>query len=103
MSNSFEKMVSHPTSLRDYTADEIGKVLGDGWTRDTYGSNSSEWKFIENAHPDNMVFYHAGGGVHEGAYSGIKSGKTGTVKVVDINTYVPKPDDKATIVYNKDW
>lgn len=44
-----------------------------------------------------------GGGVHEGAYWGIKSGKTGTVKVVDINTYVPKPDDKATIIYNRDW
>lgn len=81
----------------------VGKVLGDGWTRGTYGSNGSGWKFIENAHSDNMVFYHGGGGEHEGAYWGIKSGKTGTVKVVDINTYVPKPDDKATIIYNKDW
>lgn len=101
--NSFDDMLNHPTSLRGYSADEIGQILGDGWTRSTYGSNGSGWKFIEDAHSDNMVFYHGGGGVHEGAYWGVKSGKTGTIKVVNTSTYVPLPKDKATIVYRKDW
>ena len=101
--SSFDDMLNHPTSLRGYSADEIGQILGDGWTRSTYGSNGSGWKFIENAHLDNMVFYHGGGGVHEGAYWGVKSGKTGTIKIVNTSTYVPLPKDKATIVYGKDW
>ena len=101
--SSFDDMLNHPTSLRGYSADEIGQILGDGWTRSTYGSNGSGWKFIEDAHPDNMVFYHGGGGVHEGAYWGVKSGKTGTIKIVNTSTYVPLPKDKAVIVYGKDW
>ncbi|MBD5455803.1 MAG: hypothetical protein HDR23_04920 [Lachnospiraceae bacterium] len=77
--------------------------MGEGWTRDTYGSNGSGWRFIENDHPDNMVFYHGGGGTHEGAYWGISSGPTGKVKVVDTDTYVPRSNDKATIIYSEDW
>lgn len=100
--NSFDDILSHPTSLRGYTVDEIGQILGDGWSRDVYGSNGSGWKFIENAHPDNMVFFHGGGGMHKGAYWGVKSGRTGTVKVVD-TTYVPLNGDKATIIDVEEW
>ncbi len=51
----FEEIVSHPTSVRGYTAEEIGEILGDGWIRDTYGSNGSGWKFIKKAHLDNTM------------------------------------------------
>lgn len=98
-------MLNHPTSLRGYSADEIGDILGDGWTRNTYGSNGSGWKYIENAHPDNMVFYHGGGGQHQGAYYGVAYGgkNGGRVKIADINTYLPKKNDRATIILNEDW
>lgn len=66
-------MLNYPTSHRGYSADEIGQILDDGWTRSTYGGNGSGWKFIENAYSDNMVFYHGCG------------------------------DDKAIIIYSQDW
>lgn len=50
-----------------------------------------------------MVFYHNGGGRHEGAYWGIASGPAGRVKVVYTNTYVPLRNDNATIIYSEDW
>ena len=50
-----------------------------------------------------MVFYHDSGGKHEGAYWGISSEPIGKVKVADTNTYVPLPNDKATIIYSEDW
>ena len=76
-----ELMLRHPTSLRGYSADEIGQILRDSWVGDTYGSNASGWEFIEKAHPDNMVFYHGGGGkAHNGAYYGISTGG----KMVDV-------------------
>ncbi len=79
--NSFDEMLRHPTSLRGYSADEIGQILRDSWVGDTYGSNASGWEFIEKAHPDNMVFYHGGGGkAHNGAYYGISTGG----KMVDV-------------------
>lgn len=73
--SSFDDMLAHPTSLRGYTVDEIADILGDGWTRGTYGTNGSGWKFIQNEHPDNMVFYHGGGGYHDGPYYGISFGE----------------------------
>lgn len=101
--NSFDDILSHPTSLSNYSADEIADVLGDGWTKGTYGSNRNGWKFIQNSHPENSVFYHGGGGVHGGSYYGVSSGKTGKIKIVDMNTYIPLPNDSATIIYNFDW
>lgn len=54
--------------------------------------------FIQEAHPENMLFYHNGGGQHGGAYYGVSSGKTGKIKIVDSNTYIPTLDDNAYIV-----
>lgn len=69
-------MLKHLTSLRGYSADEIEQILGDGQIGDTYGSNSSGWKFIEKAHYDKMAFYHGGEGkAHDGAYYGISTRK----------------------------
>ena len=103
--HSFDDILNHPTSLRNYSADEISNILGNGWIRDTYGSNGSGWKFIQEAHPDNMVFYHGGGGEHIGAYYGVSRGGKhgGRIKIVDINTYLPTKDDPALIIYNTDW
>lgn len=52
-----------------------------------------------------MVFYHGGGGTHEGEYWGISiGGKNGKkIKVVDINTYHPTLNDDAIIIYSEDW
>ena len=50
-----------------------------------------------------MIFYHNGGGQHGGAYYGVSSGKTGKIKIVDSNTYIPTPDDNAYIIYSEDW
>lgn len=99
--SSFDDIMRYPTSLREYTVDEITDVLGDGWIRGTYGSNGSGWKFIEKKHPDNMIFFHGGGGWREGVYYVIRFGgkNGGRIKIVDINTYVP---DAAIIIYNKD-
>ena len=103
--HSFDDILNHPASLRNYSADEISNTLGNGWIRDTYGSNGSGWKFIQEAHPDNMVFYHGGGGEHIGAYYGVSRGGKhgGRIKIVDINTYLPTKDDPALIIYNTDW
>ncbi|KRF27675.1 hypothetical protein ASG93_29275 [Paenibacillus sp. Soil787] len=71
-------------------------ALGDGWTRGTYGSAGTGWKFTSG---DKSVFYHPGGGVHEGSYYGFASGQTGRVKVVGSDNK-PLPDDGATIIQN---
>ena len=52
-------------------------------------------------HGDISIFYHPGGGKHEGLYHGISSGATGKIKVVNPETYIPLKGDKATIIY--DW
>lgn len=101
--HSFDDILSHPTSLRNYSADEIETILGKGWAKGTYASNGSGWKFIQESHPENSIFYHGGGGVHGGAYYGVASGKTGKIKIVDVETYIPLPDDNANIIYNFDW
>lgn len=83
--------------------DELEDILGDGWIKEVYGNNGQGWKFIEIEHPDNMIFYHNGGGEHVGSYYGITSGKTGGIKVVNSATYVPTIDDSAYIIYSEDW
>ena len=39
--HSFDDILSHPTSLRNYSADEIETILGKGWAKGTYASNGS--------------------------------------------------------------
>ncbi|MNJ59665.1 hypothetical protein D3C77_553620 [compost metagenome] len=91
---SYNDILSNPKALRGKSADEVGKTLGDGWTKGTYGSAGTGWKFTNG---DKSVFYHLGGGVHEGSYTGFSSGQTGKVKVVGPD-YKPLPGDKATII-----
>lgn len=87
-----------PRRMVGYTADEMASVLGDGWERGTYGSQGDGWKFLKKG-DDISVFYHPEGGTHGGEYWGISSGEPGKIKVVDPNTYIPRKDDHATIIY----
>ena len=100
--NSFEDIGHHPTSLRGYSADEIGRILGEGWTRGVYGRNGSGWKYTQDAHPNNSVFYHGGGGEHGGAYWGVSYNNI-KIKVVNSHTYISTPNDDALIIFSEDW
>jgi len=92
--NSLNSIHQNPAQLHGATKQEVGGLLGNGWTSGTYGSNGTGWKFTSG---DNMVFHHPGGGVHAGAYSGFSSAVHGKVKVVGPD-YVPIPGDKSTII-----
>ena len=94
---SFEHIIENPQTLYGSTQSEIAQILGDGWTADSYGNSGTGWKFINDAHPDLMVFYHNADGVHGGAYYGFSSGSTGTVKLVG-DDYIPLPGDNAIIL-----
>ena len=93
----------NPHTLYGLTQDEVGHILGDGWRLDTYGSNGLGWKYINNSHPDLMVFNHAGGGVHVGSYYGVtgalERGKITRIKIVGDSRYLALPGDKAKIIY----
>jgi len=91
---SYNDITMNPKALWGKSADEVGKILGKGWTRGTYGSAGTGWKFTNG---DKSVFYHAGGGVHEGSYVGVSSGQIGKVKVVG-SDYKPLIGDKAIII-----
>ncbi|MDF2648454.1 MAG: transposase protein [Paenibacillus sp.] len=91
---SYDDIQSNPKALWGKSADEVGRTLGDGWTRGTYGSAGTGWKFTNG---DKSVFYHPGGGGHEGSYIGFSSGQTGKVKVIG-SDYKALSGDKATII-----
>ncbi len=91
---SYNDITMNPKALWGKSADDVGKILGEGWTRGTYGSAGTGWKFTNG---DKSVFYHPGGGVHEGSYVGVSSGQMGKVKVVG-SDYKPLAGDKAIII-----
>lgn len=94
--NSFEDIVNNPNELWGKTADEIQSVLGEGWTKGTYGSNGQGWKFTNG---DKSVFYNASSTSHGGAeYYGFSSGDLGKTKIVDEGTYLFREGDKARII-----
>ena len=92
--NSVDDIISNPKNLYGKSKADVSKILGDGWTEGTYGSSKTGWKFTKG---DQSIFYHPGGGVHEGSYYGYSSGATGKMKIVGPD-YVPMPGDKATII-----
>ena len=99
---SVQDIIEHPTSIRGYSVDELKEILGKEWIQGEYGKSGSGWKFTKKS-TDNMIYYHNADGKHKGAYHGISTGKTGKMKFVDDNTYLPFTDDGATIFYKKDW
>lgn len=91
----FERIAAKPYSLWGKTSSEVEGMLGEGWTKGTYGSNGQGWKFTKG---DRSVFYNASSSAHGGAeYYGFSSGSLGKNKVVNPSTYVPRSGDKATI------
>lgn len=91
---SFGDIVTNPKALWGKSAGEVGNILGEGWTKGTYGSKGTGWKFTKG---DQSVFYHPGGGRHGGSYYGFSSGKLGKNKIVG-SDYVPLAGDKANII-----
>ena len=98
--NSFDDIVNDPSRMVGYTESEMESILKDGWLRDAYGTEKTGCKFLQG---DKSVFYHPVGGVHGGEYYGFSSGNTGKVKIVNPNTYIPLPGDKATVIYYNQW
>ena len=96
--DSIEDVVNDPIRLKKYTADELEKVLGSEWKKGVYGRAGGGWKFLKD---DISLFYHPGGGRHNGSYYGISTATTGKIKVVNSNTYTPLSGDKATIIYEQ--
>ena len=90
----FGEFVDNPQSLWGKTADDLEEVLGSDWTRGTYGSSKTGWKFTNG---DKMIAYHPGGGKHVGNYYKLSSGQVGKIKIVGPD-YVRLPGDKARII-----
>ena len=95
--NNVDDIINNPQILRNYTFQEINQILGSSYKSGNYGSNGLGWKLIDG---DKSVFYHAGGGKHNGYYYGVSSASTGKIKVVDPSTYIPLSWDKAKIIYD---
>ena len=91
---AFQEIVDDPTSLWGKSADEVGEILGDTWTKGTYGTKSNGWKFTNG---DKMIAYHPGGGRHMGSYYKISCGKNGIIKVVG-SDYIAGIGEKAKII-----
>ena len=90
---AFEEFYNNPESLWGKSADEVGNALGDGWTKSTYGSKRTGWKYTKG---DKLVAYHPGGGYHVGSYYKISSGK-GIIKIVG-SDYIIGYAERATII-----
>jgi hypothetical protein len=95
--SSFEGFAANPKSLWGKSATEIKSIVGNNWTKGTYGSNGQGWKFTNG---DKSLFFNASSSAHGGAeYYGFSSGALGKNKVVNPATYVPRAGDKATIFH----
>jgi len=93
---SFDDVVANPKALWGKSADEVGSMLGEGWTKGAYGSSKTGWKFTRST-DGQSIFYHPGGGRHGGSYYGFSSGTLGKTKIVGAD-YIPLKGDKATII-----
>ena len=94
---SFENILANPKLILGKTADEEGKVLGDGWEKLPL-RNGEGWKFIQK-NGDGLVSFTTGNSHHPNStYYKMSSGKSGKTKVVG-KEYVPTKDDKAKIIH----
>ena len=62
----FDTLYADPEKLIGKSADDIADMLGDGWTRTTYGSKKNGWRFMDKH--GSKIAYHPAGGRHETAY-----------------------------------
>jgi RHS repeat-associated protein len=92
---SFDDLANNPKAIWGKSADEVGKMLGDGWEKADLNSGDG-WKFVQK-NGDGFVSYTTGNSHHPGSeYYKINSGTYGKNKVVGPG-YVPTKDDKSTI------
>jgi large repetitive protein len=101
------EILQNPKSIWGKTADEITKAFQDAG----YGAELKNPKpgtsglaqpiKISGYKGIDQIQVHPGGvgTLHQGPYIKISSSTNGIIKVVDRNTYVPTPGDKATIIY----
>ncbi|MEQ1506253.1 MAG: RHS repeat-associated core domain-containing protein, partial [Myxococcota bacterium] len=98
-----EAVVKDPTALWGLSSVEVATTFtGAGYAasvrQSTRGSGLAEIVMIEG-HPEiSQIQVHPGGGRHGGAYVKVSSSTQGVLKVVDPDTYVPTPGERAMII-----
>ena len=94
---SFDDLVADPKSIWGKSADEVEKMLGEGWEKQPLNSGEG-WKFIQKD-GDGFVSFTSGNSHHPNStYYKINSGTAGKNKVVG-KGYIPSKDDKSKIFY----
>ncbi len=98
-----DEILTNPRSLWGMTAEEIADVFkAAGYDATIEASTKGSMRSTQvriTGHPKIMnIQVHPGGGRHGGAYYKISTSTQGKIKVVDPETYVPTPGEKATIV-----
>ncbi|NOW95867.1 RHS repeat domain-containing protein, partial [Mucilaginibacter sp. SG564] len=92
---SFGDLQANPKGIWGKSADEVGNILGDGWTKSPLNDGEG-WKFTQDG-KDGFVSFTEGSGRHGNTpYYKINSG-SGKIKVVD-DSYKPTANDKSKIV-----
>jgi hypothetical protein len=77
----FNKLYNDPGSIVGKSADDVGNILDDGFTRTSYGSRGDGWRFIDKA--GNKIAYNTAGGRHDSAYYILQKANVGTrLKVI---------------------
>ena len=76
-----EKLYNDPESIVGKSADDVEKMLGDGWTKKPYGSNKTGWEFYQPK-GSGKVAYHPAGGIHKTAYYIIAKANSPIIKVI---------------------
>lgn len=86
-------------SLNEIVADFEKAGFSTSVRQSTRGSKKAE--IIEvKGHPSiQQIQVHPGGGRHGGSYYKISTSDQGIIKIVDKQTYVPTPGEKATIIF----
>ncbi|WP_434044807.1 MULTISPECIES: DUF6531 domain-containing protein [Sorangium] len=97
------KLLKDPKSIWGKSAQEIAEAFEKSGYKatlesSTKGSKRSTQIRIAGHSEVSNIQVHPGGGRHEGAYYKISTSTQGKIKVVDPDTYVPTPGEKATII-----
>ncbi|WP_437296215.1 DUF6531 domain-containing protein [Sorangium sp. So ce426] len=96
-------LLKDPKSIWGKSSQEIADVFGRAGYKATIEPSTKGSKLSTqiriSGHPEiSNIQVHPGGGRHEGAYYKISTSTQGKIKVVDPDSYVPTPGEKATIV-----
>jgi hypothetical protein len=98
-----DTFLSQPEKIHGKSVSDIATMLrenGISFTiRNTTGSVKTGTVFDIKGHDIQQMRWHPGGGRHGGSYWTISTSSKGKIKVVDKDTYIPTPGEKATIIY----